>query len=79
MVGNVFQDWCVERSRRPKTETNNLEQKMCYHPCRRTADGRVGTEGHEQVGKLASWSDFAEACAERVMQRQFGETHGDMC
>ena len=28
-------DWCVERSRRPKTETNDLDQKTCFHPCRR--------------------------------------------
>ena len=32
---HVVQDWCVERSRRPETETNNLDQKMCFHPCRR--------------------------------------------
>ena len=35
-------------------------------------------EGHEQV-KLASLPDFAEACTERVTQRQSGETHGQMC
>ena len=34
-VRKVNQDWCVERSRRPETETNNLDQKMCFHPCRR--------------------------------------------
>ena len=34
-------------------------------------------EGHEQ--KLASWPDIAEACPERVMQRQSGETHGQKC
>ena len=32
-------------------------------------------EGH---CKLASWSHFAEACTERVTQRQFGEAHGQM-
>ena len=31
------------------------------------------------MSKLASWPDFAGACMERVTQRQFGETHGQMC
>ena len=26
------QDWCVEKSRRPKTEMNNLDQKTCFSP-----------------------------------------------
>ena len=33
----------------------------------------------KDMSKLASWPDFAEACTERVTQRQFGETHGQMC
>ena len=33
----------------------------------------------KDMNKLASWPDFAEACTERVMQRQSGETHGQMC
>ena len=33
----------------------------------------------KDMSKLASWPDFAEACTERVMQRQSGETHGQMC
>ena len=33
----------------------------------------------KDVSKLASWPDFAEACTERVMQRQSVETHGQMC
>ena len=32
----------------------------------------------KDTNKLASWPDFAEACAERVTQRQSGETHGQM-
>ena len=32
---NVVQDWCVERSRRPETETNNLDRKTYFQPCRR--------------------------------------------
>ena len=30
----------------------------------------------KDMNKLASWPDFAEACTERVTQRQSGETHG---
>ena len=33
----------------------------------------------KDMNKLASWPDFAGACTERVTQRQFGETHGQMC
>ena len=33
----------------------------------------------KDMSKLASWPDFAEACTERVKQRQFWETHGQMC
>ena len=33
----------------------------------------------EDMSKLASWLDFAEACTERVTQRQSGKTHGQMC
>ena len=33
----------------------------------------------KDMNKLASWPDFAEACAERVTQRQSGETQGQMC
>ena len=33
----------------------------------------------KDTSKLASWPDFAQACTERVMQRQSGETHGQMC
>ena len=33
----------------------------------------------KDMSKLASWQDFAEACTERVKQRQFWETHGQMC
>ena len=33
----------------------------------------------KDMNKLASWLDFAEACTERVTQRQSGETHGQMC
>ena len=33
----------------------------------------------KDMSKLASWPDFAEACTERVTQRQSGETHGQMC
>ena len=33
----------------------------------------------KDMNKLASWPDFAEACTERVTQRQSGETHGQMC
>ena len=33
----------------------------------------------KDMSKLASWPDFAEACTERVTQRQSGERHGQMC
>ena len=33
----------------------------------------------KDMNQLASWPDFAEACTERVTQRQSGETHGQMC
>ena len=33
----------------------------------------------KDMNKLASWPGFAEACTERVTQRQSGETHGQMC
>ena len=33
----------------------------------------------KDMSKLASWPDFAEACTERVMQRESVETHGQMC
>ena len=33
----------------------------------------------KDMSKLASWPDFAEACTERVTQRQSGETFGQMC
>ena len=32
----------------------------------------------KDMNKLASWPDFAETCAERVTQRQSGETRGQM-
>ena len=32
----------------------------------------------KDMSKLASWPDFAEACTERVMQRQSGETWSDV-
>ena len=31
------------------------------------------------MNRRASWPDSAEACMERETQRQFGETHGQMC
>ena len=33
----------------------------------------------KDMNKWASWPDFAEACTERMTQRQSGETHGQMC
>ena len=33
----------------------------------------------KDTSKLASWPDFAEACTERMTQRQSGDTHGQMC
>ena len=33
----------------------------------------------KDMNMLASWPDFAEACTERVTQRQSVETHGQMC
>ena len=115
---NVVQDWCVERSRRPETETNNLDQKMCFHPPMPPSEGLkmlVSTmmTGHDvettltdhpkwprgmcrehtymvklaggfthfylkDMNKLARWPDFAEACTERVTQRQSGETWSDV-
>ena len=33
----------------------------------------------KDMNKLANWPHFAEACTERVTQRQSGETHGQMC
>ena len=33
----------------------------------------------KDMTKLQSRPDFAEACAERVTQRQSGERHGQMC
>ena len=33
----------------------------------------------KDMSKLASWPDFAGACMEREMQRQFGETLGQKC
>ena len=33
----------------------------------------------KDMSRRASWPDFAEACTERVTQRQFAETHGQMC
>ena len=33
----------------------------------------------KDMNKLASWPNFAEACTERVTQRQSGEKHGQMC
>ena len=32
----------------------------------------------KDINKLASWPDFAEACTERVTQRQSGETWSDV-
>ena len=33
----------------------------------------------KDMNKLVSWQDIAEACTERVTQRQSGETHGQKC
>ena len=33
----------------------------------------------KDMGKLASWPDFAGACVECETQRQSGETHGQKC
>ena len=35
MKGEKCRDWSVGRSKGPRTETNNLDQKTYSHPCRR--------------------------------------------
>ena len=59
-----------------------VHSKWTRGTCRRTSTVIAGGFTRiypKDMSKLASWPDFAEACTERVTQRQSGETHGQMC
>ena len=65
------------------TQTVRLRwQREMYRERTSTVKLASGGSTHiylKDIGKRASWSDFARACMERQTQRQFGETLGQKC